>query len=226
MEGVRVLRFNAFGANCAIMWDKNRKCIITDPGFITGEERMQLYDEIIGNNLKPEAILLTHGHFDHIFGVRQLSEDFGIPVYLSPADRELTGRQGKEAAMFGLPEPDADFMTFNAEDGCTVTVGDMEFEAIATPGHTPGGICWYNRKDKLLISGDTLFAGSIGRTDMQGGDYDALMNSIFTRLMVLDGDVDVIPGHGGCTTIADERQKNPFLQPFNEPYEEEGRKDE
>jgi len=208
------------------MWDKERNCIISDPGFISESERMQLYSVISEYGLKPGAILLTHGHFDHIYGVARLVADFGIPVYMSPADRPLLGSQGRTVSMYGLPEPDASFASVDAADGDIVTVGEMSFEALATPGHSPGGLCWYDKKDKLLISGDTLFSGTIGRTDLEGGDYDTLMNSIFTKLIVLDGDTDVITGHGGCTTITDERQKNPFLQPFNEPFEEEGKKDE
>ncbi len=105
-------------------------------------------------------------------------------------------------------------------EGDTVDVGNLHFEVIETHGHTPGGVCYLERSEKVLISGDTLFAGSIGRTDHPGGDYDALMKGIFSKLMVLDGDITVIPGHGPCTTIADERTKNPFLMPFNEPCEE------
>ena len=105
-------------------------------------------------------------------------------------------------------------------DGDTVKFGETEFEVLSTPGHTPGGVCFLDRADKVLFSGDTLFAGSIGRTDHPQGDYDRLMEGIFNKLMTLDGDIDVIPGHGPHTTITDERTKNPFLQPFNLPYEE------
>ena len=108
------------------------------------------------------------------------------------------------------------------KDGDIIEWGDNNrWEVLATPGHTPGGVCFLDRTEKLLVSGDTLFAGSIGRTDNQWGDYDALMESIFGKLMPLDGDIEVIPGHGPHTSIADERTKNPFLMPFNEPLEEE-----
>ena len=96
----------------------------------------------------------------------------------------------------------------------------MKFEVISTPGHTPGGVCYLERAEKILISGDTLFAGAIGRTDNQWGDYDELIKGILTKLMVLDGDTDVIPGHGPLTSIAREGMTNPFLLPFNEPYED------
>jgi glyoxylase-like metal-dependent hydrolase (beta-lactamase superfamily II) len=115
---------------------------------------------------------------------------------------------------FGLPVPEA----FEAApESSRIKVGSLEFEVIETPGHTPGGVCFLERNEKVLISGDTLFAGAIGRTDHPGGDYDLLMKSIFEKLMCLDGDITVIPGHGPDTSIADERMTNPFLLPFNEP---------
>ncbi len=107
------------------------------------------------------------------------------------------------------------------QDGDVIEWGEgRRWEVLSTPGHTPGGICFLDREAKLLFSGDTLFAGAIGRTDNRWGDYDALIAGIFRKLMVLDGDINVIPGHGGRTTIADERAKNPFLMPFNEEYQD------
>ena len=101
-----------------------------------------------------------------------------------------------------------------------IEVGDLRFEVLETPGHSVGGVCYLERNGKLLLSGDTLFAGAIGRSDHPGGDYDILMQSIFTKLMCLVGDIAVYPGHGPQTDIATERMTNPFLMPFNEPYEE------
>ena len=100
-------------------------------------------------------------------------------------------------------------------------MGGLVFKAIYTPGHTPGGLCWYCEEEKILFSGDTLFSGSIGRTDNIYGDYDSLMAGINGKLMEMDGDIDVLCGHGPATTIADERQKNPFLLPFNEPFQDD-----
>ena len=117
--------------------------------------------------------------------------------------------------------PATDIRTTDIADGDMIRFGNTEFEVISTPGHTPGGVCYLDSKDRLLLSGDTLFAGTIGRTDQPGGDYDRLMESIFSRLMCLDGDIDVIPGHGPKTSIAEERVKNPFLQPFNLPEDDE-----
>ena len=107
-----------------------------------------------------------------------------------------------------------------ATEGDVIEVGNMHFKVLETPGHTRGGLCFYEPAEQILFSGDTLFAGAIGRTDHPGGDYDQLMKSIFEKLMVLDGPVKVIPGHGPCTDIATERTTNPFLMPFNEPFED------
>ena len=103
----------------------------------------------------------------------------------------------------------------------TIEVGDLRFKVIETPGHSRGGLCFFEPTERVLFSGDTLFAGAIGRTDQPGGDYDQLMKSIFEKLMPLDGDINVVTGHGPMTDIATERMTNPFLMPFDEPYEEE-----
>jgi len=220
MTGARIFRFNEFQTNCMVIWDNTKSCAIFDPGFNSEEDRAQLYDLISSEQLKPAAVLLTHGHFDHIYGVSRLVKDFNVPVYMNPADKVVLAQQNPMVAQFGMAVPDSNFATIDALDGDSITVGGIVFKVLATPGHTPGGVSYLDEADKVIVSGDTLFAGSIGRSDFPGGDYDALIDGIMTKLMALDGDIDVLPGHGPYTTIADERQKNPFLQPFNEPYED------
>jgi glyoxylase-like metal-dependent hydrolase (beta-lactamase superfamily II) len=105
-------------------------------------------------------------------------------------------------------------------EGTEIKVGSLTFEVIETPGHTPGGVCYLERESKYMLSGDTLFAGAIGRTDHPRGDYDAIIKSILEKLVVLDGEIEVVPGHGPTSSIAEEGMTNPFLMPFNEPYEE------
>ena len=180
---------------------------------------------IAAEGLTPKAIWLTHGHFDHIFGVADLSREYSVPVYLSPLDG-ITIRSNNDLTLgFGLRRPDMSFETRELVDGQTVILNASEespsFRVIATPGHTPGCVCFYSEQAKVLFSGDTLFAGSIGRTDVDGGDYDKEIVSIMEKLMELPGDVEVYPGHGPTTSIAVERTSNPFLQPFNEPWESE-----
>ena len=210
---------NAFQERALLVWDQEGSCAFVDPGFSNSSEMERLTDFVEEKGLKPVCIMLTHAHFDHIYGVAELAKTFGIPVYMHPHEKhtlEVTNPYLCKA--FGLAVPE----TFDWQAATTsgIKVGSLNFEVIETPGHTPGGICFLERQEKVLISGDTLFAGAIGRTDHPGGDYDLLMKSIFEKLMCLDGDITVIPGHGPDSSIADERMTNPFLLPFNEPYEE------
>ena len=212
--------FNAFQERCSVISDNAGNCVIFDPGCGSDSETASLKDYISTKGLKPACIMLTHSHFDHVLGVAVLLETFeGIPVYMHPADKATLENNTYFTRVFGVPTPES-FQTADITEGSVVKVGDLSFEVIETPGHTPGGVCFLERNEKVLVSGDTLFAGSIGRTDHPGGDYDALMKGIFEKLMVLDGDIRVIPGHGPETSIADERMTNPFLLPFNEPFEE------
>ncbi|MBE6231455.1 MAG: MBL fold metallo-hydrolase [Bacteroidales bacterium] len=212
--------FNSFQTRCSVVWDESGKCAITDPGMTTAEETDTITGFISSKGLKPECIMLTHGHFDHVTGVAQLSRFYGgIPVYMHPADRFTLENNDFFCRMFGAPKPDR-FDTEDIGDGSMIKVGTMTFEVLETPGHTVGGVCFLERKEKVLFSGDTLFAGAIGRTDHPGGDYDQIMKSIFEKLMILEGDITVIPGHGPQTDIATERMTNPFLMPFNEPFED------
>lgn len=221
MVHVKNFYFNDFRECCSVIWDETGECVIVDPGCGTEPEKASLYGFISEKGLKPVKILLTHAHFDHILGLAYCAGKYGIPVYMHPAEKETLENNGYFAKAFGFEMPATDIRTTDIADGDMIRFGNTEFEVISTPGHTPGGVCYLDSKDRLLLSGDTLFAGSIGRTDQPGGDYDRLMESIFSRLMCLDGDIDVIPGHGPKTSIAEERVKNPFLQPFNLPEDDE-----
>jgi glyoxylase-like metal-dependent hydrolase (beta-lactamase superfamily II) len=178
----------------------------------------QLLDFFRTEGLTPEAILLTHGHFDHCWGVERLLSHFPVPVYMHPADEE-TLRKGPAVfrGMQSFKKTQYEFSFEPLADGQNLQLSGAALKVLHTPGHTPGGVCYWAAENSLLLSGDTLFAGSIGRTDLDGGDYDALIHSIQHKLLVLPGDTDVIPGHGQPTTIAREGVANPFLQPFNEP---------
>ena len=221
MVHVKNFYFNDFRECCSVIWDETGECVIVDPGCGTEPEKASLYGFISEKGLKPVKILLTHAHFDHVLGLTDCAKKYGIPVYMHPAEKETLENNGYFAKAFGFEMPATDIRTTDIADGDMIRFGNTEFEVISTPGHTPGGVCYLDSKDRLLLSGDTLFAGTIGRTDQPGGDYDRLMESIFSRLMCLDGDIDVIPGHGPKTSIAEERVKNPFLQPFNLPEDDE-----
>lgn len=249
MIHIEYFTFNAFLERCSVVWDADGNSAIVDPGFYSETERDILYRFIENNRLTVKAILLTHGHFDHIYGVAEAAGHYDVPVYIHPADMVIINEANPALCpAFGLKTPEPFYGTGHqatasdrtdavarsagiqgyaalthsvrtVKEGDTISIGSLNFEVIETPGHTPGGVCYLERTEKVLFSGDTLFAGSIGRTDNQWADYDSLMSGIFGKLMELDGDITVIPGHGPDTSIATERMTNPFLMPFNEPFE-------
>ena len=217
MINIKCFSFNPFQENSYLVWDSSGQGLIIDPGCYDEVEIDEIREDIALKNISPVAILLTHGHFDHIFGVEKLSGIYKIPIYMNEEDKIIVAQNPLFAQTFGLKTPSANFYTLPVREGDILNFGEIEFTVIATPGHTPGGVCYYDKNNKVLFTGDTLFAGSIGRTDFQGGDYDKLIVGIMDKLMGLDGDVDILPGHGPSSNIGYERVHNPFLQPFNEP---------
>ncbi|MCF7956524.1 MAG: MBL fold metallo-hydrolase [Phycisphaerae bacterium] len=185
------------------------KCVIID----TGLENSELISYVKEMGLTAEAIILTHGHADHIVGVRDLRREFpDIKVVIHKNDAEmLTNPMMNLSALVGI--------SFTTEPGDTILDGEqkitfagIEFEVLETPGHTPGGISLYCRDDNVLFSGDTLFAGSVGRSDFPGGNHNQLIRSIKEKLLVLPGTTKVYTGHGYMTTISLEKNSNPFLR--------------
>jgi len=219
MATLKCFHFNALQTTCSVVSpDGGGRCVIVDPGMTTASEQEKLCQYLSGAGLIPEAILLTHGHFDHIFGVAALLDRYaGLPVYMHPAERKNVRIAPSYACYIEGCDIRNDFPTVDIADGQTLSLAGLSIQVIATPGHAPGGVCYYFPEDGLLLSGDTLFAGAIGRSDLPGGDYDDLIRSVMDRIMVLPGDVEVIPGHGPATTIGREAMTNPFLVPFNEP---------
>ena len=196
------IQVGGFEVNCSIL-SENGKAWIVDPG----QEAARITDLLAKKGLEPAAILLTHGHFDHIGGIPGLLEKFpGLPVFVHENDIPMFGHPlnqlPPEYPSFTKPRNLATLDNLEGLDG---------LEILETPGHTPGGVCYYFPKDKLLLSGDTLFAGSVGRTDLPGGDMATLMDSL-QKLTALPDDTLVIPGHGMHTRIALEKSGNPFLQ--------------
>ncbi len=229
MINIKSFSCNPFRENSFLVWveptdgtGSPADGILIDPGFYDEDELCRLREYMESENVRLQAIWLTHAHFDHIYGVAPLASEYGVPVMMSPDDKEVLCDSAVMPGRFGLKSPDVSFGTVDIKDGDELKCGDAVFKVIATPGHTPGCVCFYDEEDKVLFSGDTLFAGSIGRTDHLGGDYDKEIVSIMDTLMGLPGDVDVVPGHGHRTSIAVERTNNPFLQPFNEPEEDFG----
>ena len=212
--------FNLFQEKTMAAWKEDGRCVVIDPGFYDEKEKKTFYDMLASKGLIPEAILLTHAHSDHVFGVKDVQDRYGIPVYMHKDDRKVLDFSKESSLKLGMKAPEVDFVTTDIEDGMVLELAGIRFEVITTPGHTPGGVCYLDREDKTLFSGDTLFAGTIGRTDFMYGEYDDEIKSVMEKLMVLDSDIQVFPGHGPDTNIGHERTHNPFLEPFNEPEEE------
>lgn len=220
MLKIKTFTFNLFEERTLLMWDdENKEAVVVDPGCCSDFEYDALMKIVTLERLSLKAIWLTHGHLDHIYGVSRLVREFGLPVMMHPYDVNTLAWNQTMAERFGMEAPVLGFGTMDILNGDVLSFGNVKFMVYETPGHTPGSVCFYDEADKVLLSGDTLFAGSIGRTDFPGGDYDKLIVSLMDGIMGLDGDVDVIPGHGGTTNISHERTHNPFLQPFNEPEE-------
>lgn len=213
---------NLFEERCYIVWDEAGAAAVIDPGFLGDAETALLDDFLKQNRLRLEAVLLTHAHFDHIYGVRHCVERYSVPVYLHPDETVVLQGAALLAGDCRMPVPDTDWTFRPVADGEDLSVGGMSFHVIATPGHSPGSVCYYCADGMHLFSGDTLFAGTIGNTQLRWGDYDRLIVSVMDKIMGLDADVAVHPGHGGGTTIGYERTHNPFLQPFNEKDPETG----
>lgn len=201
----KIIPVGLYEANCIILWNELNKALIIDPG--ADAEIITAFLEKAG--LSPVAILLTHGHFDHIAGVDGIVEKYSIPVYLHKEDKELAFCEFN-ISQYGYPRiMHTEAINYTLDEGDEIP--DFGGKLLHTPGHSLGSSCLYFEKDKLLISGDTLFSGSIGRTDLPGGSYGQIMKSL-KRLTTLPDDTMVIAGHGPITNIRAEKLDNPYLQ--------------
>ena len=206
---IKTFYFNPLRECCYLAWDDTRECVIIDPGNYGERELQRIKDFVAEHQLKPVKILLTHGHFDHVLGLEDVHRTWQLEAWLH--DQDILVRSSEWCIQLGLSWQPFTGMIHDIADGDTITFGNTTLQVLATPGHTPGGVCFLNEKDGIVFTGDTLFAGSIGRTDHDGGDYEQLIHSIEHKLMPLDGDVMVLPGHGPASSIGYERATNPFL---------------
>lgn len=208
---IKSFTFNPFQENTYVLFDETKECIIVDPGCQMVNEEKMLFAFIEKNNLKPKAILNTHCHIDHVFGINAVKAKYDIPFYCH--EGELEGLKGvpNYAPVYGFQVEPIDAPEKTIDENTTFKFGQTELELRFTPGHSPASLCFIEHKSKQVIAGDVLFRQSIGRTDLPGGSYQTLMESIETELLTLDNDYKVFPGHGMPTTIGEERKSNPFI---------------
>lgn len=210
---IKRFEFNFFGENTYVIWDaSSQEAAIVDPGMVNPEETDLIEDLIATHRLSVRYILLTHAHVDHTFGIDILKDKYHAPVLAHKADLPLGQMRGQQAEMFHIPmklgpvEIDR-FISAST----TLYLGNERIEIIETPGHSPGGVCYYVPESSFILTGDTLFQGSIGRTDLPGGNHNTLLRSISTGLFNLPDNTVVYPGHGPSTTIGKEKRTNPFF---------------
>jgi hydroxyacylglutathione hydrolase len=196
-------------ANCFIFGcDETKEAVVIDPGGDADRILFSLAD----SGLKVKYIINTHGHFDHVSANGKIKNATGADILIHPLDASMLGSLSTNAAIFGISVENSPPCDQTIEEGDTVSFGKITLKVLHTPGHTPGGISLYT--DKIVFVGDTLFAGSIGRTDFPGGDFNTLISSIRTKLFKMDDDVRVLSGHGPETSIGSEKRFNPFVGLF------------
>lgn len=203
-----ILPVGLLQCNCSILGDETTgDAIVVDPG----DEIARIQAVLAKHRLTVRQIIITHAHIDHIAGAALLKRATGAPIYLNQMDLPLIALMDTQAAWLGIAAPEVAAPDVDARDGLKIGLANLPGEVLHTPGHTQGSICLHFPSQELLIAGDTLFAGSIGRTDLPGGDLKMLLKSIKGSLLELPDATRVIPGHGSATTIGLERERNPFL---------------
>jgi len=204
-----ILPVGLLQCNCSVFGDpESRSSIVVDPG----DEVDSILDVVSRHGLKVEQIVITHAHIDHVAGAMELKRRTGAPILINEQDRRLLAMLDMQAGWLGMEPPGAVTIDVPVSDGDLVRAGNISAQVLHTPGHTEGSICLYLQDARKLVAGDTLFSGSIGRTDLPGGSFEKIMRSLHDRVLQLPEDTVVVPGHGELTTIGEERQSNPFLR--------------
>ncbi len=211
MVTVASFAFNPFQENTYVLYDETSECIIIDPGCYTEEERTELVNFLEHENLKPVKLINTHCHIDHILGNKFIAEKYNLKLEMNELDLptlHAVPMYGQKWGITAEPSPEPEVLLV---EGDIVRFGNSSLEVLFTPGHSSGSISFYCRADAFVIVGDVLFLSSIGRTDLPGGNFDTLIESIREKLFPLEDSTKVYPGHGPPTTIGFEKENNPFL---------------
>ncbi len=204
---------NPFQEITYILYDDTKEAVIIDCGCSDAKEQKRLVDFIERNELSPVKVLNTHLHIDHIAGNSFLKKQYGLSPIAHDGDLFIYKNSMQQAQMFGFPlNENPPIIESIIKEGDIVRFGNEKLHVLHIPGHSPGSICFYNKEEGVMIVGDVLFQGSIGRTDLWGGDTDTLINGIKSKILTLSDEVVIAPGHGNTTTVGEERQYNPYLQ--------------
>ncbi len=204
-----ILPVGPLQCNCSIVGDQqSREAMVIDPG----DNIDQIMAIVERHGLTVKQIVVTHAHIDHVGGAMKLKQRTGAAILLNQNDQALLKMLDMQAAWVGMRSPGSVSIDQTVSDGDKVTVGGIQASVMHTPGHTEGSVCLYFPAEQKLIAGDTLFAGSIGRTDLPGGSMEKILRSLHAKVMALPDDTIVVPGHGELTTIGEERETNPFLR--------------
>nr|WP_321451145.1 MBL fold metallo-hydrolase [uncultured Carboxylicivirga sp.] len=212
MIKIDVLPINMWQENTYILSDETKECAIIDPGCLSPAERNSIAEFIETNGYKPVKLLQTHLHLDHVFGSTFIAETYNLGMEAHKGDEFLIDQTVSYAAQFGVEvDHNPPSISNYLNEGDIVKFGNSSLEVIHVPGHSMGGIVFYSKEDKIAIVGDSIFQGSIGRTDLPGGDFDTLISNLKDKILTLDDDVQLFPGHGPSTTVGREKVSNPFL---------------
>jgi glyoxylase-like metal-dependent hydrolase (beta-lactamase superfamily II) len=211
MLNVKIFQFNPLQENTYLVFNEQLQCIIIDPGCYTDQERTALSQFISNKGLKPNLLVNTHCHLDHVFGNKFIHEHYGLELHIHEGEQKVLEMAPTSGLMWNLPFDNYRGKLHFIDESLPIQMGEDQLEILFTPGHSPASISFYSRKNDLLIAGDVLFRESVGRTDLPGGNPDVLAESIKTKLYTLPDETIVYPGHGIPTTIGHEKRHNPFI---------------
>lgn len=211
---IKTFQFNPLGVNSYVLSDETGECVIIDASCYYPDEKALLINYILDNELVVKHLLNTHLHFDHLFGVNEISSYFGVQLESHSGDEFLLDSVKDQMKMFGIPENNEEYapkIGIILEEDDEIKFGNQILKVLHIPGHSPGSIVFYNESHSSLFCGDVLFRGSIGRTDLVGGNFEELVDGIKNKLFILPDETKIYPGHGPITSIGYEKRNNPFV---------------